>query len=123
MEQLSLAVWGKGMVEHNLANRPLAGIPPRPTGCRWYVGMAHGMFVPAGETTDRSSAMPEHDIINSPFDYLALGHHHAAKEIPTAQGVAAFAGSPTDRIGVGASYIIVDLAEGVAPILQILTLG
>ena len=123
LPSLSLAAWGKGMVDHSLANRPLAGIPPRPAGVRWYVGMAHGMFVPEGETTDRSSPMHEQDIVNSPFDYLALGHHHAAKAIPTARGIAAFAGSPTDRIGVGASYIIVDLAEGEPPALQILVLG
>ncbi len=118
---LDAAVWGKGMVEHNAANRPLAGIPPRPAA-RWYFGLGHGMFVPEGEATDRSSPIPQRDVVASPFDYLALGHHHAALEIPTSQGIAAFAGSPTDRIGLGPSYIIVDLAAGQRPKLAIRTL-
>jgi len=123
LQELGVAVWGRGMVEHNAQNRPLADIPPRPDGVQWYLGLGHGMFVPEGEQTDRSSPMPEADMVASPFDYLALGHHHAALEIPTARGMAAFSGSPTDRIGRGASYIIADLAVGVAPLVEVHVLG
>jgi hypothetical protein len=111
-EPLGLAVWGKGMVDHSTAYRPLGGCPARPDGCRWFLGLGHGIFVPEGESSHRSSPIHMREIQSSPCDYLALGHHHAAMELVTPTVAAAYSGSPTDSIGRGATYVVADLAPG-----------
>lgn len=112
---LDLACWGRGMVEHHRLYSPLGGLPPRPTGIRWYLAMGHGLFVPHGGDTDRSSPIHAREIDASPCDYIALGHHHAAMEIGEDRTLAAFAGSPTDKVGRGPTYIICDLSEDAPP--------
>lgn len=107
--ELGVAVWGKGMVDHSPEHRPLDGCPEVPPGCDWYLGMAHGIYVPAGSSTGRSSQIAHEEIAASPCHYLALGHHHGALEIRTDQTLAAFCGSPTDSIGGGATYAAVEL--------------
>ncbi|MCC6716913.1 MAG: metallophosphoesterase [Acetobacteraceae bacterium] len=109
--ELGVACWGRGMVEHHRLYRPLGGLPPRPAGCRWYLAMGHGLFVPHGGDTERSSPIHAREIDASPCDYIALGHHHAAMELGEERVLAAFAGSPTDRVGRGATYIMVELSQ------------
>ena len=121
--ELDVAVWGKGMIDHAPTFSPLSGRPERPEGCRWYLGMGHGIHVPHGEPSHRSSPIHMHEIEASPFDYLALGHHHAAMELTTDATAAAYCGSPTDDIGRGHTYVIVDLAEGTRPELQVKLVG
>ena len=121
--QLSLAAWGRGMVEHSKANSPLAGFPERPSDCRWFVGLGHGMFVPHGASSDRSSPIHMREIEASACDYLALGHHHAAMELVTDKATAAYSGSPTDTLGRGATYVIADLAVGRAPAVTVHTIA
>jgi exonuclease SbcD len=117
--EIGASVWGKGMVEHSQDFRPLAGSPRRPDGMRWNLGMGHGLFVPRGESSERSSPIRMEEIEAAGFDYLALGHHHAAMELVTPLAVAAYSGSPTDDVGRGATYAVVDLAAGRAPQLAI----
>ncbi|MBI3504138.1 MAG: DNA repair exonuclease [Proteobacteria bacterium] len=119
LPELGVSVWGKGMVEHSPDFRPLAGSPARPDSCRWHLGLAHGLFVPRGETSERASQIRMEEIESAGFDYLALGHHHAAMELVTPRAVAAYSGSPTDDVGRGATYALVDLAAGRAPELSI----
>lgn len=111
LEALNVAVWGKGMTEHCPEYIPLAGCPERPAGVKWYLGMGHGIHVPHGGQTDRSSPIHMRDLEDSPCDYVALGHHHAALDLMTEKSSAAYCGSPTDDIGVGASYIIAELDD------------
>jgi len=116
---LGLAVWGKGMVDHSPDYSPLAGCWDRPADCRWYLGMGHGMFVPHGAYSDRSSPIHMREIEDNPCDYLALGHHHAAMELVSDKAAAAYCGSPTDTIGRGATYVIVDLPMDAAPAVTV----
>jgi DNA repair exonuclease SbcCD nuclease subunit len=118
---LGVAAWGKGMVEHSPEFRPLGGCPDRPADCRWYLGLGHGLFVPHGGETHRSSPIHMREIEACACDYLALGHHHAAMEIVTDTTTAAYSGSPTDDIGRGATYVIVDLVAGMPPLVQVHT--
>lgn len=118
-EELGVAVWGKGMEAHTPEYRPLGDCPERPDGCRWYLGMGHGFFVADGEDSDRSSPIAMHEIAASPCDYLALGHHHAAMELVTETTLAAYSGSPTDDIGRGATYAVVELHADKDPVLKI----
>jgi len=118
-DEFKLAMWGKGIVQHDSKYRPLDGCPDKPEGYKWYIGLGHGLFVPRGEQTFRSSPIFMDQIETSPCDYLALGHHHAAKQILNDYTAAAYSGSPTDNIGGGPSYIIVDLVSGQKPDLHI----
>jgi len=122
LPDLGVAAWGKGMVEHSPRYSPLGGCPARPDDCRWYLGLGHGLFVPHGGETDRSSPIHMREIEASPCDYLALGHHHAAMELVTGNAVAAYSGSPTDQIGRGATYVIVDLQTAVVPAVTVHTI-
>tara|TARA_Y100000588_G_scaffold78634_2_gene82167 strand:+ start:869 stop:1729 length:861 start_codon:yes stop_codon:yes gene_type:complete len=119
VDTLDVAVWGKGMVEHSPDFLPLDSCPERPTDCSWYLGMGHGIFVPHGGETDRSSPIPMQHIEDSVCDYLALGHHHAAMELVNEKATAAYSGSPTDTIGRGATYVIIDLADDAAPAVNV----
>lgn len=112
---LNLAIWGKGMVDHTPEHRPLEGCPPAPRGVRWYLGLAHGIYVPPGASTGRSSQIAHDEIEASPCDYLALGHHHAALTIESGSTLAAFCGSPTDTIGGGATYAMLTLEDHLLP--------
>jgi exonuclease SbcD len=122
-EPLGVSVWGKGMPDHTPEYRPVADWAERPDGCRWYLGMGHGMFVPEGEDSDRSSPIAHSDVAASPFDYLALGHHHAAMEIVTDGAIAAYSGSPTDDAGGAPTYAFVELGGGNRPKVEIIRLA
>lgn len=123
LPELGVAAWGKGMVEHSSAYLPLDGCPTRPEGCKWFLGLAHGLFIPHGEESYRSSPIHMREIEASPCDYLALGHHHAALKLVNDKASAAYSGSPTDEAGVGRSYIIVDLATGAKPAVELHTVS
>lgn len=123
LDGLDVAVWGKGMVEHSTDYRPLEGCPDRPDGCRWFLGLGHGIFVPHGESTGRSSPIHMQEIEDNPCDYLALGHHHAALELVNDRAFASYSGSPTDTIGRGATYVVVELGAGGARTLEVRAIG
>lgn len=118
LDELGVAVWGKGMVDHCAEYHPIGDVAPGPEGVDWYLGLGHGIYVPDERESDRSSPVYQHQIAASPFDYLALGHHHAALEVHEQGTAAAYCGSPTDLIGAGATYAVIDLfdpATGTAP--------
>ena len=108
LRELDVCVWGKGMPDHTPAYKPLAGCPAAPSEVRWYIGLGHGIYVPDNKPTERSSPVYAQEIDQSPCDYLALGHHHAALDVGTSSTSAAYCGSPTDTIGGGATYAVVD---------------
>ena len=116
---LGVSIWGRAMVSHAPDFRPLAGIATRPDWSRWHLGLGHGFFVPRGEDTTRSSPIRMEEIEATGFDYLALGHHHAAMELTTQTACAAYSGSPTDMLGRGPSFAVVDLSTTQAPRLEI----
>ncbi|MBT5667507.1 MAG: hypothetical protein HOJ06_19370 [Rhodospirillaceae bacterium] len=123
VEPLGAAVWGKGMIDHSPDYNPLSGCPDRPDGYKWFFGMGHGIHVPHGADTGRSSPIHMSDIEASACDYLALGHHHAALELVTDKATAAYSGSPTDDVGRGSTYVIIDLAENTAANVTVHAIG
>lgn len=116
---LGARVWGRAMVSHTPGFQPLAGRGTRHGDHLWDLGLGHGFFVPRGEESTRSSPIRMEDIEAVGFDYLALGHHHAAMELVTPRACAAYSGSPTDTLGRGRTYALADLVSGRAPTLTI----
>jgi len=91
--ELTLTVWGKGLVEHDHAYRPLAHAPRRRNG-HWRVGLAHGFVVPDRKVL-RSSLITPDEIAESGLDYLALGHVHVFRDVSHGETRACYPGSPS----------------------------
>ncbi len=111
-EELELAVWSRGMVEHTPHNLPLDGYTPYPADL-WRVILAHGHHVAdAKDDAHRSSRISVADIAALECDYLALGHWHRFFDA-SAGGVPAFySGSPSESGGSFASVNHITLSAG-----------
>jgi exonuclease SbcD len=95
--QLHATVWGRCMLDHDLSNKPMAGAPRR-KGNLWHIGMAHGLYTDEPET-ERSSLILPHEIEASGFDYLALGHVHAHRQMRHGNTLACYPGVCAPHMG------------------------
>ncbi len=111
LEALSVTVWGRGMVDHSPDNRPLEGIPDTDPNGSWQLGMGHGIYVEAGQTTLHSSPIHAEQIDATPFDYLALGHHHGAMDVSTEVSLACYSGAPTPVVDDRGTYVVIALDD------------
>ena len=114
-EDLGLVVWGKGLVEHAPANRPMAGVPQRALD-HWFVGMAHGHFV-EDRREPRSSLITPDEIEGSGLDYLALGHVHVFRDVSQGAVRACYPGAPRISYAPDAGSVAIislDPASGIS---------
>jgi len=79
LPELHATVGGRCMLDHDLSNKPMAGAPSR-QGDMWHIGMAHGLYTDEPDI-QRSSLITPAEIEASGFDYLALGHVHAHRQM------------------------------------------
>jgi DNA repair exonuclease SbcCD nuclease subunit len=91
--ELDLVVWGKALVVHEPAYRPVEGVPERPAE-GWFVGLAHG-FVVESRREPRSSLITPDEIEGSGLDYLALGHVHVYRDVSAGSTRACYPGAPS----------------------------
>jgi DNA repair protein SbcD/Mre11 len=84
--ELHATVWGRCMLDHDLTNKPMAGAPPR-KGDMWHIGTA------------RSSLISPQEVEASGFDYLALGHVHAHRQVRHGNTLACYPGVCAAHIG------------------------
>jgi exonuclease SbcD len=110
--ELHATVWGRCMIDHDRSNKPMAGSPPR-TRDLWHIGMAHGLYSDDPET-ERSSLITPQEIEASGFDYLALGHVHAHRQMRHGNTLAVYPGVPAPYYGTVPSGCItlVELKPG-----------
>jgi DNA repair protein SbcD/Mre11 len=108
--ELHATVWGRCMLDHVPSNRPMAGAPAR-TGDFWHIGMAHGLYAEDPDTP-RSSLITPKEIEASGFDYLALGHVHAHRQMRHGSTLACYPGIPIADGDKNGCLAIVDLAPG-----------
>ena len=97
LPDLHATVWGRCMIDHDRSNKPLAGAPQR-TSDLWHIGMAHGLYAEDPET-ERSSLITPQEIEASDFDYLALGHVHAHRQMFHGKTLACYPGVPAAYFG------------------------
>lgn len=116
--QLHATVWGRCMLEHEPGNKPMAGAPPR-TRDLWHIGMAHGLYMDAADS-ERSSLITPREIEASGFDYLALGHVHAHRQMRHGSTLACYPGVPAAQMGTrdAGCLAIVELAPGRSPLAR-----
>ena len=115
--ELQATVWGKGLVEHDPAFRPLAGVPARQDDW-WHIGMAHGYFVEE-EGFQRSSPVTPEEIEQSGLDYLAMGHVHVFNDLSQGSTTSCYPGTPAPLYmgvddGGSVAVVTLDPEEGVA---------
>ena len=112
--ELHATVWGRCMLDHHPAHRPMAGSPPR-TRDLWHIGMAHGFYA-EDPNADRSSLITPQEIAASGFDYLALGHMHFHRQMRHGATLACYPGAPVPYgYGEAGSMSLVELTPGEEP--------
>lgn len=94
---LHATVWGRCMLDHDLTNKPMAGVWPRRSDM-WHIGMAHGLYTDDPDTA-RSSLITPQEIEASGFDYLALGHVHAHRQMRHGNTLACYPGVCAAHMG------------------------
>lgn len=105
---LPIFVWGRAMTEHTPDFEPLEGLPPR-NGSAWQVALAHGFFYADGEFGERSSPIYAEQIRSSEWDYIALGHNHAPREVSQGSVKAAYSGSPVAFLSRKAQALLIEM--------------
>ncbi len=110
--ELHATVWGRCMLDHGPEYRPMAGAPARLRDL-WHIGMAHGLYTD-DPSTQRSSLITADEIGASGFDYLALGHVHAHRQMRHGRTLACYPGVPLASEGTATNgcLAIVDLMPG-----------
>ncbi|HLG68253.1 MAG TPA: DNA repair exonuclease [Acidimicrobiales bacterium] len=116
-EELGLAVWARGIEDHDPSHRPLAGYEAAPEGW-WQVVLTHGHYVPRGEASYRSSQVHQDEIGALLCDYVALGHWHHFVDVSTDGVLACYSGSPTDAVGGPPTVNLVTLDPAAGPSVE-----
>lgn len=114
LADLRLAVWGRPVIEHSPAFRPLATPPSRPDD-DWFVVMAHGLFIPGRDDIGFSSPITPEDLALLDCDYVALGHVHAFRKVADQPSPAYYSGSPFPS--ATGTVALVQLDQAAAPIV------
>jgi DNA repair exonuclease SbcCD nuclease subunit len=104
---LNITLWGKPMISYNDTISPLEGIPrPEGHGC-WNIAVAHGFYIGNDPPYAPSYQITRREIVESGWDYLALGHIPVFKVICDEPVTACYSGSPQTSGG----FLIVELDE------------
>jgi DNA repair exonuclease SbcCD nuclease subunit len=113
-EDLGLAVWARGIENHDPENRPLEGYTPGPADY-WRVVVTHGHYVARGEDSYRSSQITQDEIGALGCQYLALGHWHRFLDVSEGSTTAYYSGSPSQpgREGPSVNLVTLDPDTGV----------
>jgi exonuclease SbcD len=111
-----IVVWGKAMIEHEPAYRPLAGAPGRVEG-RWNIIAAHGLVMEGRFDPHRSSPILPEELDGIDADYVALGHIHTFQVIRS-QPLTAYAGATASSLSGQPGAVVIDLRAGCRPALR-----
>lgn len=104
---LNITLWGKPMMSYDDTISPLEGIPrPEGNGC-WNIAVAHGFYIGSDPHYSPSYQITRREIVESGWDYIALGHIPVFKVICDEPVMACYSGSPQSSGG----FLIVDLDE------------
>jgi DNA repair exonuclease SbcCD nuclease subunit len=106
---LALAVWARGIEQHDPDHRPLSGYQPVAEPGYWQIVVTHGHYVPTGRAPGRSSPISQGEIASLACDYVALGHWHGFADVSHGSTRACYSGSPSEPVGGGYTVNIVTL--------------
>lgn len=100
---LDLALWGRADHGGRRAYRPLEAPPSRGRE-RWQLAIAHGHYVPPGESSDRSYLIYAEEIEACGRDYVAMGHWDRFVEVRHGDVTACYSGAP-ESLGPHSSVV------------------
>ena len=111
-----IVVWGRAMIEHEPAFRPLAGSPPRREGV-WNIIAGHGLVIHDASDLHRSSPIFPSTFDDLDCDYVALGHIHEHRVLHT-EPLVCYSGATARSLRGQAGCVIVELVPGEGPALR-----
>jgi exonuclease SbcD len=106
-----IVVWGRAMIEHEPAFRPLDGIPPKPEG-KWGIVAGHGLVMPDERPTHHGSPITPAELAGVEWDYIALGHFHGHRVLQESPVPAVYPGATARSLKGEPGVVMVDFAPG-----------
>lgn len=104
---LKITLWGKPVMSYNDDMTPLEGIP-RPEGNgNWNVAVAHGFYIGKDPPYSPGYPITRREIVESGWDYIALGHVPVFRVICDEPVLACYSGSPQASNG----FLMVELDQ------------
>jgi DNA repair exonuclease SbcCD nuclease subunit len=102
-----VVVWGRAMIDHTPAFRPLAGIPARPAG-RWGVVAGHGQVLAGARPRHHASPIAPAELDAIDWDYVALGHQHGHQVVRDSPVPAVYPGATASSRKGEAGVVLVE---------------
>ncbi len=117
LSDLDTAFFGRPVLDHGPAFRPVADLPPRPPGVGWCVVIGHGLVLESDHPTTRGSPIYPRDLGRIDWDYVALGHWSRYWQVQADPVPVVYAGNTACSVGEQPGAVLVELspATGVRP--------
>lgn len=112
-----VVVWGRAMIRHERAYKPLAGVPDKPAD-RWGVVAAHGLVLRSDRPSHHASPMRPGELDGIEWDYVALGHHHGHEVLREEPCPVVYPGATARSLRGDPGAVVVRLAEGAAAAVE-----
>jgi len=106
LPELEVSIWGKCIDSYDYDVLPFEGMPQPEQDGRWHIAVGHGYYVDGDAAVFPSYHIRREEIINSGWDYIALGHLPTFRSV-CFEPVTYYCGSPV-MLG---SVALVDLDE------------
>lgn len=104
---LKITLWGKPVMSYNDEINPLEGIPQPEGNGNWNIAVAHGFYIGDDPPYSPSYQITRREIVESGWDYIALGHVPVFKVLCDEPVKACYSGSPQ----VSGGFLIVELGQ------------
>lgn len=108
LPELGVSLWGKSHDSYESDVRPMVGVPQPEEDGQWHIVLAHGCYTEEEPAPIPSYRITEDEIVNSGWDYIALGHLPTFGCICNEPVKAFYCGSP-----LSGTVAIVDFAEDI----------
>lgn len=105
-----VVLWGRAMIRHERAYKPLAGVPERPAG-RWGVVAAHGLVLRNDRPSHHASPIRPSEIDAIDWHYVALGHHHGHEILRDDPCPVVYPGATARSLGGAPGAVVVRFSD------------
>ncbi|HZQ59496.1 MAG TPA: metallophosphoesterase [Acidimicrobiales bacterium] len=109
LEGLGVTFFGRPVLDHDPAFRPLADLPPRPER-GWGVVVGHGLVMDVEGAAERGSPIYPSDLAAVDWDYVALGHVATFRVVQSAPVPVCYAGNTAQSHAGQPGAVVVDFA-------------
>lgn len=117
-----VVVWGRAMIDHTPAFRPLAGLPARPAG-RWGVVAGHGQVLAGTRPRHHASPIAPAELDAIGWDYVALGHQHGHQVVRDSPVPAVYPGATASSRKGEPGVVLVEFTPGTGASFEWVALG